>query len=515
MSNATTIPSEQPPLNGAMLWVGAIVLALANFLAVLNMTIANVTVPNMAGALGAGSSQGTWIITAYAVAEAITVPLTGWLAARFGAVRVFSLSVVMFGIASLLCGLSTSLSMLLAMRVLQGMAGGPLLALSQTLLLRIFPKEKAMQAMGLWAMTTLLAPVAGPVLGGWICDNWSWPWVYFINVPMALAFGAVAWSLLKRYEDPLIKLPVDKIGFLLLVVWVAALQIMLDEGKDLDWFSSDKIVGLAIIAVIGFLAFLIWELTEKNPIVDLRVFRHRGFSASMFVLTLAFGAFFGLNVLTPLWLQYNMGYTTTWAGLVVAWGGVLSVVFSPIAANWANRFDARWLIFIGCFWLGADTLWRSVATTDMDYWTIVIPLFFMGVGMPMYYVPLTGLAMGSVDESETASAAGLMNFIRTISGAFATSLVTTFWQDKSYIAHDQLASIINPPPIASTLSTVVPTELGQMGREALNMAVTGQSLMLATNGLMIVIAIIFFIAAFAIALAPKATRAVDAAAIGH
>ena len=515
MSNAATVHNDPPALQGGMLWVGAIVLALANFLAVLNMTIANVTVPNMAGALGAGSSQGTWIITAYAVAEAITVPLTGWLASRFGAVRVFSLSVLMFGLFSWLCGMSTSLTMLLAMRVLQGMAGGPLLALSQTLLLRIFPKEQSMQAMGLWAMTTLLAPVVGPVLGGWICDNYSWPWVYFINVPMALAFGAIAWGLLKRYEEPLLKLPVDKVGFLLLVIWVAALQIMLDEGKDLDWFSSHEIRVLAVIAVIGFLSFLIWELTEAHPIVDLRVFRHRGFTASMFVLALAFGSFFGLNVLTPLWLQYNMGYTTTWAGLVVAWGGVLSVVFSPIAANLANRFDPRWLIFIGCFWLGADTLWRSLASADMDYWTIVIPLFFMGVGMPMYYVPITGLAMGSVDEKETASAAGLMNFIRTISGAFATSLVTTSWQDRRYIAHDQLASIVDPSGQLAAQIAGAPAMVGQATREMFNTMVTGQSMMLATNGLMIVIAVIFFISAFAIALAPKATRTVDAAAIGH
>ena len=515
MSNVPTAHNDLPALHGAMLWVGAIILALANFIAVLNMTIANVTVPNMAGALGAASSQGTWVITAYAVAEAITVPLTGWLSARFGAVRVFSLSVVMFGVFSLLCGLSTSLGMLLAMRVFQGVAGGPLLALSQTLLLRIFPKEKSMQAMGLWAMTTLLAPVVGPVLGGWICDNYSWPWVFFINVPMALIFAAVAWSLLKRYEDPLVKMPVDKIGFLLLVIWVAALQIMLDEGKDLDWFSSDEIRILAAVAVIGFFSFLIWELTEAHPIVDLRVFRHRGFAASMFVLALAFGAFFGLNVLTPLWLQYNMGYNTTWAGLVVAWGGVLSVIFSPIAANLANRFDARWLIFIGCFWLGSDVLWRSVATSDMDYWSICIPLFFMGVGMPMYYVPLTGLAMGSVNEEETASAAGLMNFVRTISGAFATSLVTTYWQDKSYIAHDQLAGISDSTGQLAAQVAGAPALVGQAAREMFNGLVTSQSLMLATNGLMIAIAIIFFISAFAIALAPKAARTVDAAAIGH
>lgn len=515
MSHAPTAHVEQQPLQGAMLWLGAIVLAMANFLAVLNMTIANVTQPNMAGALGASTSQGTWIITAYAVAEAITVPLTGWLAGRFGAVRVFSLAVLMFGVFSFLCGISTSLGMLLVMRVFQGMAGGPLLALSQTLLLRIFPKEKAMQATGLWAMTTLLAPVVGPVLGGWICDNWSWPWVYFINVPMALIFSVIAWGLLKRYEDPLVKNPIDTVGFVLLVIWVGSLQIMLDEGKDLDWFASDKICVLAGIAVIGFFAFLIWELTEEHPIVDLRVFRHRGFSASMFVLTLAFGSFFALNVLTPLWLQYNLGYTTTWAGVVVAWGGVLAVVFSPIAANLSNRFDPRWLVFIGCAWLGGDTLWRAVATTDMDYWSICLPLFFMGVGMPMYYVPITGLAMGSVEEHEMASAAGLMNFVRTIAGAFATSLVTTFWQDGRYIAHDQLSGVVDPTREFGAMVERTPAVAGQLGRELFDMGVTGQSMMLATNGLMIAIAVIFFVSAFAIALAPKPTRTVDAASVGH
>ena len=238
---------------------------------------------------------------------------------------------------------------------------------------------------------------------------------------------------------------------LLLIIWVAALQIMLDEGKDKDWFSSMEIRVLAIVAVIGFISFLIWELTERNPIVDLRVFRHRGFSSCMLVLALAFGAFFGINVLTPQWLQYNMGYTTTWAGLVVAWGGVLSVVFSPIAAKLANRRDPRLLIFIGCLWLGVVTFWRAYATPDMSYWLICLPLFFMGVGMPMYYVPLTGLAMGSVNEEETASAAGLMNFVRTISGAIATSLVTTSWQNRSIIAHAKITDIVDPTGQVATM----------------------------------------------------------------
>jgi DHA2 family multidrug resistance protein len=513
MSSLPTDLKHAPALQGVMLWAAAIVLALANFVAVLNMTIANVTVPNIAGALGAGSSQGTWVITSYAVAEAITVPLTGWLSGRFGAVRLFCISVLLFGVFSLLCGMSTSLGMLLGMRVLQGMAGGPLMALSQTLLLRIFPRSQSMQAMGLWAMTTLLAPVVGPVLGGWLCDNYTWSYVFLINVPMALSFGVIAWSLLKRYQDPAVLKPVDRIGMLLLIIWVGSLQIMLDEGKDKDWFSSIEIRVLAIVAVIGFIAFLIWELTEKHPIVDLRVFRHRGFSSCMLVLALAFGAFFGLNVLTPEWLQYNMGYTTTWAGLVVAWGGLLSVVFSPIAAKLATRVDPRLLIFVGCLWLGVDTFWRAYATPDMSYLLICIPMFFMGVGMPMYYVPLTGLAMGSVQEEETASAAGLMNFVRTISGAIATSLVTTSWQNRSIIAHAKLADIVDPT--RQVAATLPPGLSGQMVREMLNNLVTSQSLMLATNSLMMVIAAIFLIASVSIVLAPRAARTVDAASVGH
>jgi DHA2 family multidrug resistance protein len=497
-----------------MLWVAAIVLALANFVAVLNMTIANVTVPNMAGALGAGSSQGTWVITSYAVAEAITVPLTGWLAARFGGVLMFTLAVEIFGGASLLCGMSTSFGMLIGMRVLQGLAGGPLMALSQTLLLRIFPKEKSMQAMGLWAMTTLLAPVVGPVLGGWLCDNHSWSWVFFINVPMAIVFGLIAWVLLKRFEDVKKKNPFDYVGMLLLVVWVASLQIMLDEGKDKDWFASTEICVLAAVALIGFISFIIWELTDEHPVVDIRVFRHRGFSSSMMVLALAFGAFFGVNVLTPLWLQYNMGYNTTWAGMVVAWGGVLSVVLSPVAANLAARYDARRFIFFGVLWLGVNMFWRSVATSDMGYWNICIPLFFMGVGMPMFYVPLTGVAMGSVTEAETASASGLMNFVRTISGAIATSMVTTVWENKSKYFHAELANGLDPTGDLARSITALPRS-GELGRSLADMMVTGQSMLLATNALMVGLGIVFVVAALFVVLTPKPTRTVDATAVGH
>ena len=300
---------------------------------------------------------------------------------------------------------------------------------------------------------------------------------------------------------------------LLLVIWVAALQIMLDEGKDKDWFSSMEIRVLAITAVIGFAAFLIWELTELNPIVNLRVFRHRGFSSCMFVLALAFGAFFGLNVLTPQWLQYNMGYTTTWAGMVVAWGGVLSVIFSPIAANLANRIDARILIFIGCLWLGLDTFWRAMGTSDMSYWVICIPLFFMGVGMPMYYVPLTGIGDG-IGERRGNGFCGRPHELRAHVIRCLCHLAR----------HDLLAEPQHPSPCrvgerrrqrqragGSYLQ-------GSIRKWAARCSITssdGQSLMLATNGLMMVMAAIFIIAAVSIVLAPKAARAVDAASVGH
>lgn len=230
-SPPTPPPTAQPalfeaPLSGAQLVGAGILLAAANFIAVLDTTIANVSVSTIAGALGASTSQGTYVITSYAVAEAITVPLTGWLANRFGTVRVFILSMVMFGLFSALCGLANSLGMLIAFRVMQGLAGGPLMPLSQTLLLRIFPKEKAPAAVGLWAMTTLVAPIAGPILGGVLCDQYSWPYIFWINVPVALICGYLGWRMLKRFETRTFKLPIDRVGLILMVVWVAALQLM-------------------------------------------------------------------------------------------------------------------------------------------------------------------------------------------------------------------------------------------------------------------------------------------------
>lgn len=500
--------ASHAPLRGGQLALGATMLAMANFLAILDTTIANVSVSNIAGSLGTSTSQGTYVITSYAVAEAISVPLTGWLAGRFGAIRVFVTCFILFGLFSLLCGMATSMNMLVLFRVFLGFCGGPLMPLSQTLMLRIFPKEKSHAAIGLWSMTTLVAPIMGPILGGILCDQYSWPYIFYVKAPFALLAGVMCWQLLRRFEMPTLKLPIDKIGLGLLIIWVAALQIMLDEGKDHDWFASPRIVTLAIIAAIGFVSFLIWELTERNPVVDLRVFRHTGFRFSMLTLSLGFGAFFGITVLTPLWLQIYMGYTATIAGYSTAMMGVLAVFLAPLIANLASRIDPRPLVFIGVLWLGCWTLYRSHANMEMTFWQISLPMLFQGIGMPLFFVPLTAIALGCVLPREMDSAAGLMNFIRTLSGAFATSMVNTGWERETRYVRAELAGLTDRAGEASAAMQQAGAGGGQV-RGTLDWLLQGQSVMVATNKLFMLIGGLFIVAAFVIWLAPRPTRQVD------
>ena len=506
--------SEQSlkPLTGWQLWAAALFLSMANLIAILDMTIANVSVLTIAGGLAVTPTQGTWVITSYAVAEAITVPLTGWFTARYGSVKVFVVAMAAFGLCSGLAGLSSSLGFLVFARILQGMAGGPLMPLSQTLLLRIFPKEKAGAATGIWAMTTLVGPVLGPIVGGWICDNYTWPWIFLINLPIAAVCAWICWKILRRYETPIVRNPIDVVGFTLLIIWVGALQIMLDEGKNFDWFSSAFIIALAVVAIIGFVAFLIWELTEEHPIVDLRVFRHRGFTAAVLTISLTFAGFFAANVLTPLWLQSYMAYTATDSGMTTAWIGITAFFTAPAVAAMSMKLDPRKLVFFGVLWLGFITMYRAIATTDMDYWDIALPLMLLGLGMPFFFIPSTAAALGSVEEAETNSAAGLMNFMRTLSGAIATSLVTTYWEDEITRNRAELVGVIDPAQITYN-QLVAQGMTDSQALAILEYMLTGQSVMLATNELMLVVSIMLIVSAFFIWFVPKPTRSVDASAI--
>ena len=436
-------PPTFPPLAGMQLVLGTFALSLATFMNVLDSSIANVSIPAIAGDMGVSPSQGTWVITSFAVANAISVPLTGWLTQRFGQVRLFTVSVLLFVIASWLCGLAPNMPMLIAFRVLQGLVAGPMIPLSQTLLLGSYPRARAGMAMAMWSMTVLVAPVAGPLLGGWITDNISWPWVFYINVPIGLGAAALTWSIYRRRDPGPRRVPLDVVGLGLLVLFIGTLQIMIDKGQELDWFGSNEIVMLAVIASVSFLFFLAWELTERHPVVDLRLFGRRNFTAGTLALSVAYGLFFGNVVLLPLWLQQYMGYTATWAGLATAPVGILAIVLSPWVGKNVARIDPRKLATVAFVGFGGVLWMRSEFNVQADFATILVPTVLQGAAMAFFFIPLQAIVFSGIPPQSLPSAAGLSNFVRITAGAIGTSLFTTVWQNRAALHHAQLVEAIN------------------------------------------------------------------------
>jgi DHA2 family multidrug resistance protein len=426
------------PLTGLSLVLGTIALSLATFMNVLDSSIANVSLPAIAGDLGVSPTQGTWVITSFGVANAISVPLTGWLTQRFGAVRLFTISVLLFVLSSWLCGFAPSIEALIGFRVFQGLVAGPMIPLSQTLLLSSYPRAKAGMALAMWSMTTLIAPVMGPLLGGYITDNVSWPWIFYINVPVGLAAAGVTWFIYKNRETPTRKLPIDTIGLALLVTWVGCMQVAVDKGKELDWFNSSQIVILTLVAVVGFAIFVAWELTDKHPVVDLRLFFRRNFAVGAVTLSIAYGLFFGNVVLLPLWLQQWMGYTSTAAGMAMAPVGLLALLMTPIVGKNSTKWDARVLGTIA-FLIFALVLWmRSNFTTQTDFWTILIPTVLQGAALAMFFIPLMGITLSGLTPDRIPAASGLSNFVRITAGALGTSISTTLWENRAVLHHARL-----------------------------------------------------------------------------
>jgi MFS transporter, DHA2 family, multidrug resistance protein len=424
-------PVEEGKLTGPVLIVAGFVLAMANFMAVLDTTIVNVALPNVAGALGASPNEGTSVITFFAVAEAITIPLTGWLAQRFGSVKVFVISMAGFAIASALCGLAQSLPMLIAFRILQGLFAGPMMPLSQALLMQIVPSKHQTTALGFWTMTVIVAPIVGPLLGGSIADNIGWEWAFYINVPVAAFSVFAAWRILSPHETKTRKTPIDFLGLALLITWVSALQYVLDVGKEKDWFASGEVTTIMGVAIAAFAAFVIWELTDPHPIVDLKIFRNTGFSIATGVISLTFGLFFSTMVLVPLWLQTNMGYTATWAGNLTAFNGILGVVISPIVARLMGKYDARILAFIGLVGMALVMGARAMFTPQISFGGMVPVQLAQGAFMPLFFIPLMAIALGEIKQSEMAAASGLLTFARILAGAIAASIVTTSWENEA------------------------------------------------------------------------------------
>ncbi len=475
---------DPPPLKGGKLLLGTLALSLATFMNVLDSSIANVSIPAIAGDFGVSPNQGTWVITSFAVSNAISLPLTGWLTQRFGMVRLFTVSIFLFVLASLLCGLAPNLGVLIMFRVIQGLVAGPMIPLSQSLLLQSYPKQKAGTALALWSMTTLVAPIMGPVLGGWITDNITWPWIFYINVPVGIIAIVVTWSIYKTRESPIRKLPIDTIGLISLVVWVGAMQIMLDKGKELDWFASSVIVVLGLVALIGFVFFLIWELTEAHPVVDLSLFTRRNFWVGTVALSLGYGTFFGNVVLLPLWLQQFMGYTSTWAGLIMAPVGLLAILMTPFVGKSIHKTDPRILATIA-FTTFALVLWmRSHFNAQADLVTLLIPSFFQGIPMAFLFIPLMTLIISGLPPERIPAAAGLSNFVRITAGAFGTSIFTTLWERRAALHHAQLAEFVDNAsiPANQTLSSL--SALGvsrEQGLTYINQLIDQQAFMLGAN----------------------------------
>jgi DHA2 family multidrug resistance protein len=484
---------------------------------VLDITVANVSVATISGNLGVSATQGTWIVTSYAAAQAIAMPLTGWLTRRFGQVRLIVTSVLLFTAASLLCGLAESIDTLVAFRVVQGLVAGPMVPVSQSLLLATFGPGGAGTALAIWAMTATIAPITGPIIGGWITEEISWPWIFFINVPVGLLAAGLIWLLYRERETPTQRVPVDVVGVVLLAVWVAALQILLDKGKELDWFASGEIVGLACVAAAGFALFLAWELLDNpHPIVDLQLLRDRDFWTGTMTLSVGYAVFFGAIVVLPLWLQASLGYTQTWAGLMMMPFGILALALAPLIGRTLHVVDPRLVACLGFLVFALVSFMRAEFNLEVDWMTIALPMFIQGAGNVMFFLPLTALALRGMSPERMPGATGLQNFLRYMGGAVGASLAITLWDDRTKVHRAQLAEHVvrgqpNTEGALSALQAQGFTAEQALGR--LDLALDAQGRMLSTIDLFWLSGVLFLVLAVLVWLANPPRAAAKMAAI--
>lgn len=463
------VPAFVPPNFGLAVFA----LCLATFMQVLDTTIANVSLPTIAGNLGVSMSQGTWVITSFAVSNAISLPLTGFLSRRFGEVRLFIWATMLFSLASFLCGISTNMTELILFRALQGAVAGPMYPITQSLLYSLFPPSKRGMAMAILAMVTVVAPIAGPLLGGWITDNYSWEWIFIINVPIGIfASLVIAWQM-KNRKTPTERPKIDYVGLVALVLGVGALQIVLDLGNDHDWFESTTILWLTALSVVSLLVFLIWELTEKDPIVDLRLFRHRNFRNGTAALVIAYAAFFSIGLLVPLWLQRNLGYTSIWAGMAAAPIGILPILLTPFIGKYAVKTDLR-LLATGAFIVMSVTSFiRSGFFVGIDFFHVAAAQFLLGLGVALFFMPVMTILLSDLTLAEIPSGSGLSTFLRTLGASFSASITSFLWEQRAVVHHAHLAEHISP---ASPAATETIQQISQGGDPASALAFINQLL---------------------------------------
>jgi DHA2 family multidrug resistance protein len=420
-------------------WLITVAVMLVASMQVLDTSVTNVALPHMQGSLSASLDEITWVLTSFLAANAVILPATGWLVARLGRRQFFLISTVLFMVSSLLSGAAPTLELLVAARLLQGLGGGPLIPLSQAILMEIFPPHKRGMAMAIWGLGVMVSPIVGPTVGGWLTDNYSWRWIFYLNLP----FGAVALALGSAFlEDARGGTPArerstgpfDGVGLALLVTGIGALQVALDRGQRLDWFESSTITTLVVVAVVALGAFVWWELSVAHPLVDLRVLANRTFALGTLLMPLVGFGLYGSFVLLTFYAEHLLRYNALTAGWVLAPGGVGSLISLAIGGRLVDRIDPRWLVSAGMAIISYSLLMMSELTLGADFWAVMWPRFVQGIGMGLVFVPLTTMSLAAVSLAELPTASGIFNVVRNVGGSVGVA-VTTAWLSRQTQVH--------------------------------------------------------------------------------
>ena len=436
-------------------WMIALAVILPTFMEVLDTSIAAVALPYIAGSVSATVDEATWVLTSYLVANAVVLPASSWFSLRFGRKRFLISCIVIFTIASFLCGASTSLAMILIARAIQGAGGGALQPLSLSILLESFPPNKRGLATAVFGLGVVVAPVLGPTLGGWLTDTYSWRWAFYINIPV----GILAIMMIMRYvHDPIYIVRarpgrMDKIGFGLLAIWLAILQIILDKGQEDDWFSATWIRWGTAVLIISFVAFVIWEWNKHQPLVNLRVFRERNFAIGCLLIGLFGAVIYGLVTLLPLFYQTLLGYTALSSGIAVSPRGIGAIIAMPVIGLLTARIDNRYLIAFGFTLFAFCSIWFSHINLGISQWTLTWAIILSGFGSGCVFVPLSTAAMARLPNEQIGNASGLYNLLRNIGGGIGISMINTILARHEQIHRADLVHNITPdnPALQETL----------------------------------------------------------------
>jgi len=417
-------------------WIVAIAVMFATFMEVLDTTVVNVSLPHIAGSLSATIDESTWVLTSYLVANAIVLPMTGWLARNFGRKRLLMASVTGFTISSLLCGLAPNLPLLVTFRLIQGATGGAMQPLSQAVLLEAFPPAERGKAMGFWGLGIVVAPILGPVLGGWLTDTYSWRWVFYINLPVGIA--SLVMTKLYVFDPSYLRQETAKIdywGIGLLALWIGSLQIALDLGQERDWFTSPFITALVFVAAAGVVAFIVREWMAREPIVDLHVFKDRTYSTGVFLMTTLGFVLYGSLVLLPIMLQTLLGYPSLQAGIAMAPRGMGSMLGMPIVGLLIGKIDSRKLVAVGLIAGALTLIWLGRLNLNAGYWDIFWPQFLQGLGLSALFVPLTTISMDRIAREKMGNATSLFNLMRNLGGSVGIAVTGTLLarQQQAYV----------------------------------------------------------------------------------